>query len=325
MNQQTKTPKSPDLHDKIRQLKTEKNAVILAHYYQEPAIQDLADYVGDSLALSQQAALTDAEMIVFAGVHFMAETAKILNPDKKVVVPDLHASCSLAESCPPAAFRKFIDAHPRHHVITYINCSAEIKAMSDLICTSSNAERIIHSVPVDQPIIFAPDKNLGEYLVQKTGRDMVLWNGACMVHEAFSVDKIILLHRQYPEAKFIAHPESEKHILNIASYIGSTSGMIEFVKKDPAQEFIIATEAGILHQMQQAAPNKHLIPAPAREDNTCACSECAFMKLNTVEKLVLCMQHEQPEILVPSGIAAKALIPLQRMLHLSNTPAYAAN
>jgi len=309
--------KGLDLVKEINGLKKEKNAVILAHYYQRPEIQDIADYVGDSLGLSQQAAKTTADLIVFAGVHFMGETAKILNPDKKVVLPDLKAGCSLAESAPPDLFKKFLNQHPGHIVITYINCSAEIKAMSDIICTSANAEKIVSSVPKDQPIIFAPDKNLGKYLINKTGRDMVLWEGACIVHEAFAIDKLLELHKQHPKAKIVAHPESETHLLKVAHYIGSTTGMINFVKRDEGNEFIIATEAGILHQMSKEVPHKSLIPAPSHEDNTCACSECAFMRLNTMEKLYLCLKYELPEIKVPAEIQKKAFLPIQRMLEIS--------
>ena len=310
--------KSINLLLEIDQLKKAKNAVILAHYYQAPEIQDTADYVGDSLGLSRKAASTTADMIVFAGVHFMGETAKILNPNRKVVIPDLKAGCSLAESAPPDAFRKFCDQHPDHTVVTYINCSAEIKAMSDIICTSANAEKIINSIPAHKPIIFAPDKNLGRYLMRKTGRDMVLWEGACIVHEAFAIDKLLELHRQYPASRIVAHPESEEHILKVANYIGSTTGMIEYVKHDPGLEYIIATEAGILHQMSKEVPHKSLIPAPTHEDNTCACSECAFMRLNTLEKMYLCMKYELPEVMVPEEIRLKALLPIQRMLAISN-------
>jgi len=309
--------KQTNLVEAINRLRKEKNAVILAHYYQTPDIQDVADYVGDSLGLSQQAAATTADMIVFAGVHFMGETAKILNPDKKVLLPDLKAGCSLAESAPPDLFRKFKEAHPDHIVITYINCTAEIKAMSDIICTSANAEKIVNAVPKDKPIIFAPDKNLGRYLINKTGRDMLLWDGACIVHEAFAIDKLLDLHKQHPNAKIVAHPESESHILKVAHYIGSTTGMINFVKKDEGNEYIIATEAGILHQMAKEVPHKSLIPAPSHEDNTCACSECAFMRMNTLEKLYLCLKYELPEIQVPEDIRKKALIPIQRMLEIS--------
>ena len=306
-----------NLKEQILRLKKEKNAVILAHYYQQPDIQEIADYVGDSLGLSQEAEKVNADIIVFAGVHFMAETAKLLNPKKKVLLPDLNAGCSLADSCPPDIFKKFVEAHPNHIVITYVNCSAEIKALSHLVCTSSNAEKIVNSVPENIPIIFAPDKNLGNYINQKTGRQMVLWDGSCVVHEAFSFDKLIALYKEHPNAAIIAHPESETHILETASYIGSTSGMIEFVKQSPKTEFIVATEAGILHKMQEAVPDKVLIPAPAMEDNTCACSECAYMKLNTLRKLYDCLLKEFPEIIVPKKVADKALIPIQRMLELS--------
>lgn len=305
------------LKEKILKLKKEKNAIILAHYYQEPAIQEIADYVGDSLGLSQEAAKAKAAIILFAGVHFMAETAKILNPNKKVILPDLKAGCSLAESCPPHIFKKFIDAHPNHIVITYVNCSAEIKALSHIVCTSSNAVKIVESVPEKVPIIFAPDKNLGNYINQKTGRKMVLWDGSCVVHEAFSLDKLIALHKKHPEAKIIAHPESETHILATASYIGSTSAMIDYVKTSPYNKFIIATEAGILFKAQQEVPEKVLIPAPSYEDNTCACSECGFMKMNTLQKVYDCLLNESPEIIVPNEIRKKALIPIERMLELS--------
>ena len=306
-----------DLHQKITELKKQKNAVILAHYYQVPEIQEVADYVGDSLGLSQKAAETDAEMIVFAGVHFMAETAKILNPNKKVLLPDLMAGCSLADSCPPDAFRKLVEAHPKHVVITYVNCSAEVKALSDIICTSSNAEKIVNSVPKDVPIIFAPDKNLGKYIQKKTGREMLLWDGACIVHEAFSIDKLLKLYKEHPGSKIIAHPESESHILETATYIGSTAGMIDYVKMHPSEKFIVATEVGILHKMQQEVPQTVLIPAPAEEDNTCACSECAFMKMNTLQKLYDCLLNENPQIEVCEEIRKKAILPIEGMLELS--------
>jgi quinolinate synthase len=305
------------LKEKILKLKKEKNAVILAHYYQQPEIQEIADYVGDSLGLSQEAEKVSAEIILFAGVHFMAETAKILNPNKKVILPDLKAGCSLAESCPPDLFKKFIDSHPNHIVITYVNCSAEIKALSDIVCTSSNAVKIVESVPKSTPIIFAPDKNLGKYIIQKTGRDMLLWDGSCVVHEAFSLDKLIELHKIHPDAKIIAHPESETHILETASYIGSTSGMIDYVKKSPHNKFIVATEAGILYKMQLEVPNKILIPAPSIENNTCACSECGYMKMNTLQKVYDCLLNESPEVTVPENIRKKALLPIERMLELS--------
>lgn len=306
-----------DLVQEIKRLKKEKNAVILAHYYQVAEIQDIADYVGDSLGLSQKAAETDADMIVFAGVHFMAETAKILSPEKTVVLPDLNAGCSLADSCPPESFAEFTSKHPDHVVITYVNCSAEIKALSDIVCTSSNALKIVESIPKETPIIFAPDKNLGAYIIKETGRDMLLWDGSCIVHEAFSIDKLIELHKKYPDHKIIAHPESEAHILDTATYIGSTSGMINYVKEHAEQKFIVATEAGILHKMQEEMPTTELIPAPAKEDNTCACSECHFMKMNTLQKLHDCLLNESPQIDVPEKIRKRALLPIERMLELS--------
>ena len=306
-----------NLKQKIIALKKQKNAVILAHYYQEPEIQEIADYVGDSLGLSQEATKVEAEIIVFAGVHFMAETAKILNPTKKVKLPDLEAGCSLAASCPPHLFKKFIETHPNHIVITYVNCSAEIKSLSDIVCTSSNALKIVESVPKNRSIIFAPDKNLGNYIIQKTGREMLLWDGSCVVHEAFSLDKLIELHKKHPDAKIIAHPESETHILETASYIGSTSGMINYVKISSSNKFIVATEAGILYKMQQEVPNKILIPAPSQEDNTCACSECGFMKMNTFNIVYDCLRNEAPEITISEEIRIKALIPIERMLELS--------
>jgi len=305
------------LIEKIERLKKDKNAIILAHYYQTPEIQEIADYVGDSLGLSQKAAETNADIIVFAGVHFMAETAKILSPEKVVVLPDLNAGCSLADSCPPDAFKKLKEKHPDHTVVTYVNCSAEIKAMTDIVCTSSNALKIIESIPKDQPIIFAPDRNLGKYIMKQTGRDMLLWDGSCIVHEAFSIDKLLQLHKKYPDAIIIAHPESEEHILKTARYIGSTAGMINYVKMHPKAQFIVATEIGILHKMQQEVPNATLIPAPAEEDNTCACSECAFMKVNTLQKLYDCLRNESPQIEVPFDTREKALVPIARMLELS--------
>ena len=306
-----------DYVEEILKLKKEKNAVILAHYYQIDEIQEIADFVGDSLALAQQAAKTDADIIVFAGVHFMAETAKILNPTKKVLLPDLLAGCSLADSCPPESFAEFKKLHPNHLVVTYINCSAEIKSLSDYVCTSSNARKIIDSIPQDQPIIFAPDRNLGDYLNKETGREMLLWDGACMVHEAFSMEKLIDLAIEHPDAELIAHPESEAHMLKVAKYIGSTSGLLNHVKNSKKEKFIVATEAGILYQMMQENPDKIIIPAPAKEDNTCACSECAYMKLNTMKKLYLCLKHELPNIEVDSELCKKAIIPINRMLELS--------
>jgi len=306
---------SVDLFHEIEQLKKEKNAVILAHYYQEPDIQDVADYIGDSLGLAQQAAKSDADMIVFAGVHFMAETAKILNPTKKVVLPDLKAGCSLAESAPASLFRRFKEKHPDHIVISYINCTVEIKALSDVICTSSNALKIIESVPEDQPIIFAPDKNLGAYLNKKTGRNMLLWNGACIVHEMFSLEKITKLKLRHPKAKLIAHPECEDAVLGLADFIGSTTQLLKYTVQDECNEFIVATETGILHQMQKDAPQKTFIPAPP--DNSCACNDCPFMKLNTLEKVYLCMEYEEPEIVMNEELRLAALKPIQRMLDIS--------
>ena len=306
-----------NIKEKINQLRQEKNAVILAHYYQEDDIQDIADYVGDSLGLSQIAAKTNADIIVFAGVHFMAETAKILNPNKKVLLPDLDAGCSLAESIPADEFKKFKAQHPKHKVVTYINCSAEIKALSDIVCTSSNAQKIVASFPANQPLIFAPDRNLGTYINQQTGRNMLLWDGSCVVHEAFSIEKLLKLHAEYPQAKIIAHPESEMHIIKTAEYVGSTAGMINYVKQNPQHSYIVATEAGILYKMQQEVPNTELIPAPAKEDNTCACSECAYMKINTLEKLYNCLLNETPEITVPESIRQQALKPIEKMLELS--------
>jgi len=312
-----KTLSNETLAKRITALKEKKNAVILAHYYQVPEIQEVADYVGDSLGLSQKAAETDAEIIVFAGVHFMAETAKILNPNKKVLLPDLMAGCSLADSCPSDKFGKLVADHPDHTVIAYVNCSAEVKALSDIICTSSNAEKIVNSIPKDVPIIFAPDKNLGKYIQKKTGRKMILWDGACIVHEAFSIEKLLKLYQQHPDSTIIAHPESEAHILETASYVGSTAGMIDYVKMNPSKKFIVATEAGILHKMQQEVPTAILIPAPAEEDNTCACSECAFMKMNTLQKLYDCLLNETPQIEVSEEIRKRAIIPIERMLELS--------
>ena len=304
-----------DLFAEIEKLKKEKNAVILAHYYQEPDIQDVADFIGDSLGLSQQAATTTADMIVFAGVHFMAETAKILNPSKKVVLPDLKAGCSLSDSAPPELFRKFKEKHPNHLVITYINCSAGMKALSDIICTSTNAQKIVESLPADQPIIFAPDKNLGAYINKQTGRNMLLWNGACMVHEIFSREKIIKLKIRHPNAKIIAHPECEEPVLALADYIGSTTGLLKFTQKDAATEFIVATEAGIIHQMQKSSPGKTFIPAPP--NNLCACNDCPYMKLNTLEKLYLCMKYELPEINMDETVRLAAKKPIDRMLEIS--------
>lgn len=304
-----------DLFGEIEKLKKEKNAVLLAHYYQEPDIQDVADYIGDSLGLAQEAARTEADIIVFAGVHFMAETAKILNPNKKVLLPDLKAGCSLSDSCPPPIFKHFREKHPDHLVISYVNCSAGIKALSDIICTSSNARQIVESLPEDQKIIFAPDKNLGAYINKVTGRNMVLWNGACMVHEIFSFEKITRLKSRHPDAKLIAHPECEDGVLTIADFIGSTTQLLKYTQTDSSQSFIVATETGILHQMQQRSPRKTFIAAPP--DNACACNDCPHMKLNTLEKLYLCMKYELPEILMEEETRKAAKKPIDRMLEMS--------
>lgn len=304
-----------DLFAEIERLKQEKNAVVLAHYYQEPDIQDVADYIGDSLGLAQQAQKTQADVIVFAGVHFMAETAKILNPAKKVLLPDLKAGCSLSDSAPPGLFKLFKEKYPEHLVISYINCSAGIKALSDIICTSSNAQKIVESLPADQPIIFAPDKNLGAYINKQTGRNMVLWNGACMVHEMFSLEKINRLKVRHPQAKVIAHPECEEAVLRIADMIGSTTQLLKYTEKSEFNEFIVVTETGILHQMQKNSPYKTFIPAPP--NNSCACNDCPHMKLNTLEKLYLCLEYEQPELLMDEEIRIAAKKPIDRMLEIS--------
>ncbi|CAN5791001.1 quinolinate synthase NadA [soil metagenome] len=304
-----------DIFAAIEKLKKEKNAVLLAHYYQEGDIQDVADFIGDSLGLAQEAAKTKADIIVFAGVHFMAETAKILNPNKKVLLPDLRAGCSLADSCPPDKFAAFKALHPDHIVITYINCTAEIKALSDIICTSSNAEKIVRSLPENQKIIFAPDKNLGRYISKQTGRDMVLWDGSCMVHEIFSLEKITRLKAQHPDAKFIAHPECEDAVLQLADFIGSTTALLNFTKKDPAKTYIVGTETGILHQMEKESPEKTFIPAPPT--NNCACNDCPHMKLNTLEKLYICLRDESPEITMSAELIEQSAKPIRRMLELS--------
>ncbi len=304
-----------DLFEEIEKLKKEKNAVLLAHYYQESDIQDIADYIGDSLGLSQQAAKTEADIIVFAGVHFMAETAKMLSPHKKVLLPDLKAGCSLADACPAPLFRKFKEKYPDHIVVSYVNTTAEMKTLTDICCTSTNAVQIIESIPKDQPIIFAPDINLGRYLVKKTGRDMVLWNGACMVHEIFSAEKIAKLRIRHPNALLIAHPECEAHILDEADFIGSTTGLLKFTMRSEATEFIVATEAGIIHQMEKASPHKTFIPAPP--NNTCACNECPHMKRNTLEKLYICMKYEMPEIILPDWVIEQGVKSIDRMLEIS--------
>ena len=305
-----------DLFAEIERLKKEKNAIILAHYYQEPDIQDVADFIGDSLGLAQKAQSTDADIIVFAGVHFMAETAKILNPNKKVLLPDLKAGCSLSDSAPPELFKKFKDQYPNHIVITYINCSAGMKALSDIICTSSNAQAIIENLTKYQKIIFATDKNLGAYLKKKTGRDMVLWNGACIVHEIFSLEKITKLKIRHPKAKVIAHPECEEPVLRTADFIGSTTSLLKYTIDNDAREFIVATETGILHQMQIQSPGKTFIPAPP--DNMCACNDCPYMKLNTLEKLYLCMEYEEPQIIMDEKLLTASKKPIERMLEISH-------
>ena len=306
---------SLDLFAEIKKLKKEKNAIILAHYYQDADIQDIADYIGDSLGLSQEAAKTNADIIVFAGVHFMAETAKILSPGKKVLLPDLKAGCSLADSCPADKFAEFKKKYPDHLVISYINCTAELKTLTDIVCTSTNAVQIVENLPKDQKIIFAPDKNLGAYIRKKTGRDMVLWDGACMVHEIFSLEKIIKLKEQHPGAKLLAHPECEANLLEIADYIGSTTGILNYATRSDDKEFIVATEAGIIHQMQKANPGKSFIPAPP--NNSCACNDCPHMKLNTLEKLYNCLKYEQPEVILSADLIEKAKKPIIKMLDLS--------
>ena len=304
------------LVDEINRLKKEKNAVILSHFYVEGELQDIADYVGDSLGLAQAAANTDAEMIVFVGVHFMAETAKIINPNKKVILPDLKASCSLAESAPADKFAEFKAKYPDHKVVTYINATAALKTMSDIVCTSANAKQIVESFPKDQKLIFAPDKNLGNYINNITGREMVLWDGACMVHEQYSVERIIELMNQHPNAEFIAHPECEKPVLLLAQHIGSTTSLLKYVQKSNKKKFIVATESGILHQMTKACPDKIFIPAPS-VDSTCGCNDCSYMKLNSLQKLYICLKYEQPEVVLPKDVIEKARIPIQRMLDIS--------
>lgn len=307
--------RSIDIIAEIKRLKKEKNAVILAHYYQIPAIQDLADYIGDSLGLSQQAASTDADIIMFCGVHFMAETAKMLSPDKKVLLPDLNAGCSLASSAPADIFRLFKQQYPDHLVVSYVNSSAELKTLTDICCTSSNAETIINSIPADKGIIFAPDRNLGAYLMKKTGRKMVLWHGVCQVHEMFSWEKIMESLKDHPGAEFIAHPECEPHVLEIADFIGSTTQLLNYVKKSPKTDFIVATEPGILYKMQKEAPDKNIYPAPPA--TTCACNECPFMKMNTVEKVYLALKYEMPEVTLEPGIISEGRKCIDKMLEIS--------
>lgn len=305
-----------DLEKEINRLKKEKNVIILGHYYITSDLQDISDFIGDSLGLSQKVEKTDADIIVFLGVHFMAETAKILNPAKKVIIPDLNAGCSLAESAPADKFAAFKDEHPDHKVISYINCSADIKALSDVICTSSNAVSIVNSFDADEKLIFAPDKNLGNYINSKTGRNMVLWDGACMVHEKYSLEKILELKEQQPDAKFIAHPECEKPVLIVADFVGSTTALLKYSQKNDSRKFIVATESGILHQMQKDSPDKVFIPAPSI-DSTCGCNDCSFMKLNTMEKLYLCLEYEQPELVLSDELMIKAKSPILRMLEIS--------
>ena len=308
-------PEKLNLINEIKKLKKEKNAVLLVHYYQDPLIQELADYLGDSLYLAQMASKINNDKIVMAGVHFMAETAKIVNPSKKVLLPDLKAGCSLADSCPPEEFKLFKKKYPNAIVVTYINCSAEIKTLSDIVCTSSNAKKVIESIPNDKEIIFAPDKNLGKYLIKETGRNMILWNGSCIVHEAFSFDKILKLSYENPDAKFIAHPESDSVILDFASFVGSTTGLLNFVQRDLSKKYIVATEVGILHEMKKKCPDKIFIPAPVQDDS-CACSECAYMKMNTLDKLYNCLLYELPEVNLSKEIISKAKKPIERMLEL---------
>jgi quinolinate synthase len=297
------------------QLKKEKNAILLAHYYQLPEIQDLADYVGDSLGLAQQAKDTTADVIVFAGVHFMAETAKILNPKKKVLLPDLEAGCSLADSCPPSDFAKFIADHPGHKVVSYINCSAAVKTLSDVICTSSNAIAVVESFPLDEKIIFAPDRNLGAFVNSKTGRDMVLWNGSCEVHDILTTEAVIKMKAANPDAALIAHPECKAPILALADFVGSTTALLDYTKSSNKQRFIVATETGILHQMKKASPAKEFLIVPS--DETCSCNDCPYMKLNTIKKLFLCLRDENPEIILPEEVIKNALLPIERMLEIS--------
>lgn len=305
-----------ELIEKINILRKEKNAIILAHYYQESDIQDIADFVGDSLALAQWAAKTTADIIVLCGVHFMGETAKILSPQKRVFIPDGMASCSLAESCPADEFKRFTEAHPGHTVISYVNTTAAVKALTDIVVTSTNAKQIVDSLPEDEKIIFGPDKNLGDYINKLTGRNMLLWEGACHVHEQFSLEKILELKKEYPRALLLAHPECRKYILEIADHVGSTSSIIAFARNSGYKQFIVATESGILHRMQKENPDKEFIPAPP-EDSTCACNDCFYMKMNTLEKLYLCLKNERPEIFVEEEVRLKAVKPIERMLEIS--------
>ena len=308
---------SVNIVEEIKQMCKEKNAVILAHYYQESEVQDIADFVGDSLDLSRKAAVTEADIIVFAGVHFMAETAKILSPSKKVLIPDMNAGCSLADSCPPEEFAKFIEKHPGHTVISYVNTTAEIKAMTDITCTSTNAIHIVNSLPEDEKIIFAPDRNLGNYIRSLTGRDMVIWEGACHVHEEFSLERILELKNEYPEAKIIAHPECQKPVRIVADHVGSTSSLLNFSKEDNSMTYIVATESGILHQMRLASPHKKFIAAPPK-DSTCACNDCKYMKLISLNKIYNTLKYEQPEVILEPDLIKKAEVSIKRMLEISD-------
>ena len=309
--------KKVELIENIKYLRKEKNAIILAHYYQESEIQDIADFVGDSLALAQWATKTTADIIVLCGVHFMGETAKILSPEKRVFIPDMKAGCSLADSCPADKFEQFIKEHPDHTVLSYVNTTAAVKALTDIVVTSTNAKQIVDSLPLDEKIIFGPDKNLGDYINKLTGRNMLLWEGSCHVHEQFSIIKILELKKEHPDALILAHPECPKYLLEVADHVGSTSSILKYATTSDNKKFIVATEAGILHQMKKENPHKEFIPAPP-EDSTCACNECFYMKMNTLEKLYLCLKNEKPEILVDEEIRVKAVKPIERMLEISS-------
>ncbi|MEJ8763568.1 quinolinate synthase NadA [Phocaeicola sp. HCN-40430] len=311
-------PQSVDLKAEIKKLCKEKNAVILGHFYQSDEIQEIADFIGDSLALAQWAAKTDADIIVMCGVYFMGETAKILCPDKKVLIPDLNTGCSLADSCPAEEFTKFVNAHPGHTVVSYVNTSAAVKALTDVVVTSTNAKQIVESLPKDEKIIFGPDRNLGNYINSITGRNMLLWNGACHVHEKFSIEKIIELKKQYPEAQILVHPECKGALAKMADKVGSTAGLLKFAMASDKKDFIVATESGILYEMKKQCPEKNFIPAPP-EDSTCACNECNFMRLNTLEKLYNTLKYEWPEVQVEKAVAEKAILPIQKMLDISKT------
>ena len=307
-----------DYIKEINRLRKEKNVVIMAHYYQTGDIQDIADHVGDSLALAQWAAKTDADVIVICGVHFMGETAKVLCPNKKVLVPDMEAGCSLADSCPADKFSEFVKAHPDHTVVSYVNTTAAVKAHTDVVVTSTNAKLIIDSFPQEEKLIFGPDRNLGGYINSQTGREMLLWDGACHVHEQFSLEKILELKRQYPQADVIAHPECKKYVVSVSDMVGSTAALLKHTMVSEKTQFIVATESGVIHEMRKQSPHKEFIPAPP-EDSTCACNECGFMRLNTMEKLYKCLKNEQPEILIDNSIQERALLPIQRMLDISES------